>query len=114
MDGYSSTMRDHSANCYEAHGLSSAGSEQLANGEMPSNQADQAMMKAYISEPARSPDNILAVPQQDKAYGVPATDNNYDSYPDSKMDNSSIWGSGTPSATESTSDGGNVWDPTKT
>ena len=46
MDGYSSNMRDHMANCCAAHGLSSAGSEQLANYQMPTNPPDQAMMKA--------------------------------------------------------------------
>jgi hypothetical protein len=48
-DSYTTNMREHLADCYQAHGLSSAGSEQVANHEQPSDPADQAMMNAYDS-----------------------------------------------------------------
>lgn len=106
-DGYTTNMRDHIKDCYQARGLSPVGSEEVANHQQPSNQADQAMMNAY-SDPGSSYGNDGMMAQEQAPYGVPATNNNYDSYPDSKMGN--VWGddSATPSS-ESTSQGGNLW-----
>jgi hypothetical protein len=106
-DGYSSNMRDHLANCYTTQGFSRAGSEQLANNQIPSNQMDQSMMKAY----GNSADayNSPSPPQEQQSYSTPTNYNRYESHPDQHMDN--VWGdgAGTPSGGESTSDGGNVW-----
>ena len=44
LDGFTTTMREHVANCYQARGLSSAGSEQLANNQTPTKPSDQAMI----------------------------------------------------------------------
>ena len=122
MDGYSSNMRDHMANCCAAHGLSSAGSEQLANYQMPTNPPDQAMMKAFGRSPAQTPydvpasKNTSASPIRTSSpaqspYGVPTTENNWDSQPDQKF--GTLWSddTATPAASESTPQGGNVWGP---
>jgi len=43
-DAYNTNLKDHLADCYQARGLSPAGSEQLANNQTPAKPSDQAMI----------------------------------------------------------------------
>lgn len=47
-DDYEKTMRCHEANCFQAHGFSKSGADQLAGHQTPAEPIDQAMLKAYV------------------------------------------------------------------
>ena len=84
-DDYTNTMRDHFANCYQAHGLSSTGAEQLANNQNLSNPVDQKMMGAYSNQGANSPlgnEAGTATNDQVADYGVPSYQSGPQSVPD--------------------------------
>ena len=87
-DGYTTNMRDHLADCYQARGLSSAGSEQVANQQTPTSPTDKAMMGA-IQEGAISGSTVNELPPQcyeSNEYGMPRQIPCPDSKPDQAAD----------------------------
>lgn len=47
MSEFEEQVTDHMAGCYQSHGISEEGSQELAGGQRPSNPVDQAVLGSY-------------------------------------------------------------------